>query len=62
MVEYRPADLTPGALAAIQRLEQDLGLSLVAYAAAEQSQATRGRPRRQDVDGARRTIPRSGLR
>ncbi len=31
MEEYRPADLSPDALAAVRRLERELGVTLVAY-------------------------------
>jgi hypothetical protein len=31
MEEYRPAELTPEALAAVQRLERELRVTLVAY-------------------------------
>jgi hypothetical protein len=37
MEQYRPAELTPEALAAVQRLERKLRVALVAYAAQDRS-------------------------
>ncbi len=47
MEEYRLADLSPDALAAIRRLERELGVTLVAY----QPPAGHGQ------DGPRRSAP-----